>query len=73
MSPVHLPILPYLSSTIGLCKDVKASPNRWMNAVARITPVPKCFPMKNRIDGIRKKGICCETMGNDTAAHVQQN
>lgn len=39
-----------------------------MNAVASITPVPKCFPTKKSTPGIRIKEICFESDGKDTAA-----
>ena len=67
MRPAHLPIFPYLCSITGLCSDRKASSNRWMNAVASMTPVPKCFPIKKRIGGMCKKGISIDMAGNDTA------
>jgi len=38
-----------------------------MNAVASMTPVPKCFPMKKTIGGMCKKGISIDMAGNDTA------
>lgn len=68
--PVHFPIFPYLISTAGLRSDLKASSRRCKNAVARMTPVPKCFPTKNKIDGMWRNGIFFDKVGNDTASRL---
>lgn len=52
---------------------VKASLKRWMNAVLRMTPVPKCFPMKNNKLGIRMACIRCAAVGNPAAATETRN
>ena len=70
ISPVHLPIFPYWILINGFCKDRKASSKRWIKAVASITPVPKCLPMKKTIAGMRKMGICLDKVGNDTAVNI---
>lgn len=66
MSPVQSPILD-ISRTWWLLSDLKASWRRWTNAVDRITPVPKCFPMKNKMRGIETRVVWVEMYGNDTA------
>ena len=40
-----------------------------MKAVARMTPVPKCFPMKKTTWGMRKMGICLDRVGKDAAVN----
>ena len=70
ISPVHFPIFPYFISRTGLLSDLKASSRRCKNAVARMTPVPKCFPMKNKIGGMWRNGTCFDRVGNDTATRL---
>lgn len=64
--PVHLPTLPYLSLTALDNRASNESGKRCINAVARITPVPRCFPMKNRRSGICTKPLLLMA-GNETA------
>lgn len=72
ISPVHLPRFPQRTLTSGFCKERNASSKRWIKAVARITPVPKCFPIKKTTAGMRNIGICLDIVGNDTAINTGQ-
>lgn len=45
----------------------KASGSKCTNAVERMTPVPKCLPRKNTIDGTRTYLIRFESDGKETA------
>ena len=53
--------------TSGSCRALNASCRRCTNAVERMTPVPKCFPMKKRILGTRIERNVEVTVGNETA------
>lgn len=41
-----------------------------MKAVANITPVPKCFPIKKKMAGIRRNGIFFDKAGKETAWRI---
>lgn len=64
--PIQFPTLPYFSFTLRSSNELKESGNKCIKAVARITPVPKCFPIKNRTLGIRTIPVPL-TAGNETA------
>ncbi len=53
--------------TSGSWRALKASCRRCANAVERMTPVPKCFPMKKRTLGTRMERKVDVTVGNETA------
>ena len=46
---------PYFSLTSSLPRSVNASSSKCMNAVASMTPVPKCLPMKGMSEGDRPR------------------
>jgi len=46
---------PYFSLTSSFPRSVNASSSKCMNAVASMTPVPKCLPMKGMREGDRPR------------------
>ena len=58
----------HLSFTIGFWRALNASCSRCTKAVERMTPVPKCLPMKKRMLGTRIERKVAVMVGNETAA-----
>ena len=56
------------SFAAGLRSALNASCRRCANAVARMTPVPKCFPTKKSTLGTRTARNAAVSVGNETAA-----
>ena len=56
MNPVHFEL-----------SALNESGSKWTNAVDRMTPVPKCLPMKKTREGMRRNRARFEIAGNDTA------
>ena len=50
---------------------MKAYWRRWTKAVDRMTPVPKCLPMKKRMLGTRMERYVVVRVGKETAVHKQ--
>ena len=51
--------------------DLNASARRCTNAVERMTPVTKCLPRKNTMDGMRMYLVRFDTEGNETADKIR--
>ena len=62
ISPAQSPTF-HSSFMTGFCSALNASCKRCTNAVERITPVPKCFPMKKTTLGTRMERNVAVTVG----------
>ncbi len=58
----------HLSFTIGFNRALNESWSKCTKAVERMTPVPKCFPMKKRMLGTRIERNVAVMVGKETAA-----
>lgn len=62
--PTHFATPGHLLRTTGSMSASNESCSRCAKAVASMTPVPKCFPMKNTMPGTRRPGMRRDIDGN---------